>query len=200
MYAEIYKVRPWLEAPAQLLQWADYALVQVSLDNVTTNLTKFWQLLETYKAKASSPQEWGEIMTLDGRAHWTLGGYYKVLAAQQLGNQAGADVVKATAEQAQPEFDKANDLLGQAAQAYDQAQTKDATVQKPVQVARMAQSAKSFSSQNPGYVKDITQNAKDTTFNVRSMLSQSLFGVPTWVLGLGVAGVLLFFLMPRSAE
>lgn len=77
MYAETFKVQSWLEPQAKWLRWAMQSLTARNLNDVRYNLQQFWGTLADAKAKATKPQDWGDIMTLDSQSQWTLGNLYQ---------------------------------------------------------------------------------------------------------------------------
>lgn len=86
MYAETFKVRAWLEEPAKWLQWA-FCGIQSNprkLAEAEYNLRKFWEALGSAKGQARSPQEWGEVMTLDAQSQLALGWLYQAQQLEQL--------------------------------------------------------------------------------------------------------------------
>ena len=86
MYAETFKVRAWLEEPAKWLQWA-FCGIQSNprkLAEAEYNLRKFWEAVGAAKGQARSPQEWGEVMTLDAQSQLALGWLYQAQQLEQL--------------------------------------------------------------------------------------------------------------------
>ncbi|HEX9082949.1 MAG TPA: hypothetical protein VF768_11765 [Holophagaceae bacterium] len=84
MYAETFNVRPWLEEPAKWLRWAMQSLGARNLTDVRYNLQQFWTTLAGVKGKASSQQDWSEILTMDAQSQWTLGRLYESEASDVL--------------------------------------------------------------------------------------------------------------------
>lgn len=78
-YAERFKVRAWLEAPAKWLSWAIDSTSKPQ--DVSYNLQQFWKALEPIKAAKLDAQRWGEVLLLDSRSQSTLGYLYLYQAA-----------------------------------------------------------------------------------------------------------------------
>jgi len=76
-YSETFNVQSWLEDEAKWLRWAMQSLTARNLDDVRYNLQQFWGALATAKGQASTPLDWGDILTLDSQSQWTLGQLYQ---------------------------------------------------------------------------------------------------------------------------
>lgn len=74
MYAETFNVQSKWEEAAKWLRWAVGTLADRRSKDTDWNLRQFWKTLEQDKARAASPRDWGDLLTLNALSQNALAG------------------------------------------------------------------------------------------------------------------------------
>lgn len=190
MYAETFKVRPWLEEPAKWLRWAMQSLGARNLQDTTWNLQQFWKTVEPFKGKAASSQDWGELLTLDSQSQLTLGNLYGAQASELLQSMNTTKLVssiaysmkeagyKAELARLQSSRDRAFEasrtLASQAADAFRKANVTDHQAANTAKVAGGATARAKDDAKQEG--RDLATIQSGVPF-----WSMDFLGAPMWV-------------------
>lgn len=215
MYAEYFSVGPWLENPAQFLQWSVYGNNQrASIVDVKASLSKFWNALAALKAQASTPTQWADILSLDGRSQWEYGRLLDRVINNDLGTVnalAGMDPMTTVLHYLGMDGNPLSALQAARDQAYAAskslaAQSVDAAKQAGVdagQAGRMvqvAQTSQKTAAVNTGVENNLYNGSFFQMKDLGDAIKMPVLGVPLWVwLAGGVALLVLLEAGPSMA-
>ncbi|WP_257303407.1 hypothetical protein [Geothrix campi] len=219
-YAETFNVQEWLEDDAKWLRWAMQSLTARNLEDVRYNLQQFWASLADAKLEASTPQDWGDILTLDSQSQWTLGNLYQndqsdllkqlndmmlarnlvapslgsvvVMAAQYFNAETSGirSQIQSLGTSAGAAFEAQKNLASQAQAAYRDAKT---TTNQAGNSAAVAKTAASGNAGNTAF--NLRQaSAIEKPVSLMDFLKGDLFGLPTWAWLAGTAAIALLVL------